>query len=66
MEVDGERLFYCGEGECEYYSKNAATVRQHKSNIHDIDVTYFLCLEAGCDYKAKSGGNLLKHKARNH
>ena len=42
-EVDGERVFVCGEGECEYYSKVARYMKQHKANIHDIDVTYYFC-----------------------
>jgi len=29
--VNGESLLYCGEGECEYYSKDKRVLKQHKS-----------------------------------
>ena len=44
----------------------ASNVKQHKANIHDIDVTYYLCGEDGCDYKAKKGSNVFEHKRRLH
>ena len=65
-EVDGARLFYCGEGLCEYYSNRADSLKRHKANIHEIDVTYYLCGEDGCEYKAKDAGHVKSHKARIH
>ena len=65
-EVDGERVFVCGEGECEYYSNGASVMKQHKANIHDIDVTYYYCDQKGCEYKAKKASKVKTHKAFIH
>ena len=56
-----------------YSSRDTATARcrlskhifkQHKANIHGIDVKWFKCDQ--CEYKCKSNGNLKKHKAHKH
>ena len=65
-EVDGTRMFICGEGRCEYYSPRASTVKRHKANIHDIDVTYHFCGEDGCDFKSKHASDLKCHRASIH
>ena len=50
--TDGKnvKMFMCGEEGCEYKAKQVSTLKEHKANVHDIDVTYFLCDVDGCLY----------------
>ena len=67
IDVDGERMFRCGEDGCDYKTKMASSVRVHKAMIHDIGITCYLCGgEDGCDYKAKQASNVKVHKAAIH
>jgi len=41
-------------------------LKRHKSDVHDIDVTWYKCDVEGCDHKAKKKGDLKRHKASIH
>ena len=59
-------FFLCEEKGCEYKAKKPSSVKQHKANVHDIDVTFFVCGVGECDYKSKTAGDTKKHKANKH
>ena len=52
-EVDGERVFVCGEVECEFYSNKVIVMKQHEANIQVIGVKYYFCNQKGCDYERR-------------
>ena len=56
-EVNGERVFVCVEGLCEFYLNNGSVTKGHKANLRDIDATYYFSGQKGCDFKAKEAGN---------
>jgi hypothetical protein len=66
VEIQGRGMFRCGEGDCQFASKQAHHVKNHKAFIHDIGVTYYYCDEIGCEYKAKVASNVKSHKAAIH
>ena len=51
---------------CNYKCKGAVHIKQHKANIHYVDVVWFRCDESDCDFKAKDKGHLTRHKANRH
>ena len=34
----------CGVDRCENKAKQASTLKQHKADVRDLDVTYYLCM----------------------
>jgi len=36
--------FLCDVDDCEYKAKQASDLKQHKANVHDIDVTFYVVL----------------------
>ena len=41
-------------------------MKSHKSNVHDIDVTWYPCDVEGCEDKFKSNSDLKRHKSNVH
>ncbi len=54
---------------CEICDKNfgtAAKLKQHKADIHDIDVVWHECDVGECEYKSKNKYKLKRHQANIH
>lgn len=51
---------------CEYSTKNTGHLKQHLSNVHDIDVKWFECEIKECDRRFKLNGDLKRHLAHVH
>jgi len=60
------KMFKCGIDCCKYESNNVNNLKQHKANIHDIDVIWHVCDQEECDYKCKRADSLKQHKANVH
>jgi len=54
----------CGVGGCVYKSKESGNLKQHKADVHGIDVKWFKCDQ--CAYKCKQNSSLKQHKASVH
>ena len=51
---------------CQKEFKHASKLKQHKADVHDIDVTWHTCDQEGCDKKFKQAGNLNRHMSSRH
>ena len=49
---------------CEQKFKRAAHPKQHRANVHDIDVRWHSC--DMCEQKFKSASTLTRHRANVH
>ena len=56
----------CHVSGCRYESTRESNVKQHKANIHGIDVKFYSCYVSGCTYKSKEKRNLKRLKASIH
>ena len=57
---------FCEEPDCDYKAKEKGGLKQHKANVHDMDVVWHFCEEPDCDYKAKQKGDLKQHEVNVH
>ena len=65
-EEKGVKMFTCGENGCEYKSKWKHHLKNHKANIHYIDVVFYPCNAKGCIYESRQVSALKAHKANIH
>ena len=49
---------------CSYKCSGSIDLKRHKSNTHDIDVSWIKCDR--CEYKSKTTGHLKRHRASVH
>ncbi len=61
-----KKRFKCDIGDCKYRSKWKCSLKQHKADVHDIDVIYHNCDVKGCNKICKFKGNLKIHKEHVH
>ena len=56
----------CDVGDCDFRSKHATNLKQHKANVHNVGVVWLNCNVGDCDYRSKQTNNLKRHKASVH
>ena len=56
----------CDVQGCDFITKRKGTLKQHKSDVHNVGVTWHFCHVDGCDYKAKQKSNLKQHMSMVH
>ena len=59
-------LHQCDQPNCTKKFKKASALKQHKADVHDIDVTWHQCDQPNCTEKFKRANNLKEHKAFVH
>lgn len=61
-----KKRFACDE--CDHIAKREGQLKIHKSNIHDVNVTWYECDMCPPDavFKTKENGTLIKHRAYIH
>ncbi|GMI40795.1 hypothetical protein TeGR_g7444 [Tetraparma gracilis] len=59
-------LFLCSEAGCGYTARTGGNMKQHKQNIHNIDVTWHHCNIPPCSCRAKAQSWIKKHKMQVH
>ena len=52
--------------ECDYRTRARGNLRQHKANMHDINVTWYGCDRPGCSMKFKYLSHMKAHRNATH
>jgi len=63
---EGRTWRTCGVGGWVYRAKYECVLKNHKANIHNIDIVWHDCPELGCENKAKQKGDVKRHRAGVH
>lgn len=66
LNTKAEGSFACGQPDCKYVTKRRDKLKQHRRDVHGIDVVWYPCTFPGCGYKAKRRIHLKQHKAHAH
>ena len=60
------KIYRCDVDGCEKKFKRNGTLKQHKADVHDINVKWYRCDVDGCNERFKQKGALKTHKAFVH